>query len=214
MFDLKRFSFFEFVCHAAMWLLHPLAVVPETLLHRRVGERAPGLASVVGLVLMELFSLMAQDSTLLHLIMFLFVTRVIAVVVLSVLARRRGEPWSSRAIGTPWLSTFFPGLPYQAARWCEPFAALVLAMLVKAVNAAAGDYLELSCVAMLAMNALRFAVTYSRYLDAVDEQVAARSAPALVGHPDPAQPNLPWAEGFPVTVLPTADAATESGSVA
>jgi hypothetical protein len=186
----------------------------ETLLHKRVGERAPGLASAVGLAVMELFSLMAQDSTLLHLLMFVFVVRVGAVVLASVLARRRGEPWPSRAIGTPWLCTLFPGLPNAAARWAEPFAALVLAMLVKAVNTAAGDYLELSCVALLAMNALRFAVTYSRYLDAVDEQVAVRPAPALVGNSDPNQPNLPWAEGFPVTAIPAVEVATETLAVA
>jgi hypothetical protein len=212
--DIRRLPVFELVCHVAMWLLRPLAVPIETLLHRCVGERACGLAGVVGLVLMELFSLMAQDSTMLHLLMFVFVLRVIVVIALSVLARWRGEPWSSRAIGTPWLCTLFPGLPNTAARWAEPFAALVLAMLVKAINTAAGDYLELSSVAMLAMNALRFAVTYSRYLDAVDEQIAVRSVPALVGNADPNQPNLPWSEGFPVTAIPVAEAATECLSVA
>jgi hypothetical protein len=210
--DFKRLSVFELVCHLAMWLLRPLAVPLETLLHRRVGERAPGLASLVGLAVMELFSLMAQDSTMLHLLMLVFVARVVAVVALSAIARGRGEPWATRAIGTPWLSTFFPGLPGPAARWAEPFAALALAMLVKAINTAAGDYLELSCVALLAMNALRFAVTYSRYLDIVDEQVAARSTPALAGNADADQLNLPWADGFPVT--PAADAATKSLSVA
>jgi hypothetical protein len=210
--DLKRLSIFELVCHLAMWLLRPLAVPLETLIHRRVGERAPGLASLVGLAVMEFFSLMAQDSTMLHLLMFAFVARVISVVALSAIARGRGEPWATRAIGTPWLSTFFPGLPGPAARWAEPFAALALAMLVKAINTAAGDYLELSCVALLAMNALRFAVTYSRYLDVVDEQVAARSTPALTGNAGPDQLDLPWADGFPV--VPAADAATNSLSVA
>jgi len=193
----------EVVSYSLMWLFRPFTAPAESLLHRRVGERTPGFASVVALGLMELFSVMAQDAALMHLLMFALVARVAAVIVLSVLARRRGPPWCSRSTGTPWLCTFFPGLPDAGAQWAEPFALLAAGMAVKTINTAAGDYLALSALALLATTVLRHVVTYSRYLDVIDEQIAVRPVPALASGGDASQAELPWPPGFPVELAPT-----------
>ena len=203
----------EIICHVLMWLLRPLTAPAEVLLHRAVGERFPGVASAVGLMLMEVFGLLADLPSMVHAFMLVVVARIVVVRVLAVLARGQGRPIPSDSSGTPWLCAAFPALPGHVARWAEPFVVLVVGLVAKAVNPALGDYLEFAAVALLATAALRFAVAYGRYLDVVDAEIAARPTPALTGRADADQLDLPW--GFPLTATPAlANAATDALPVA
>jgi hypothetical protein len=190
----------EIFCRFFMWVVRPFTAPMETMLHRRVGERFPGVASVAFLALLGLLSFGPNAPTMPRLLLIALGGRMAAVRVLSVRARRRGDPIPSRSSGEPWLSVAFPCLPQHVARLVEPFALFAMAMAVGQFDEATGGYLVFAAAALLATATFRFMLSYSSYLDAVDAAIVARNetARSLDGRADRNQLNLPWTGGFPV----------------
>ena len=193
-----KVPFFQFFCRAGVWCLRPLAVPVEVLLHRRPGERYPGFAAWVGLMLMLAWCQFgaAGGTGLTHLFMLGVVARLAVLRAVSVAARVRGDAVvPSRDPGEPRLADLFPRVPATLAPWLEPVAVVLASMAVGAVSGSLGDYLFWSGVALLGTHALRAAAARSRRLDEVDAEVARGERPRFVAgrHGASRQLEVPWA---------------------
>ena len=194
-----RFPLYRLLCQFMIGFLRPLTVPVEVLVRRNPGERYPGFAGVVGVLLMAAWAVLTASPTL----ALLDGTAVVAMVVARVRSRARGGPVvHTRFAGEPLLAVVAPGLPPGAVPWVEPAAVIAVGVVLATVlSAPLGDYLACAGSALLATTLVRAAAAYHRRLDQLDAEVERAAAEAR----DASAPDLLFAtpaRGFPLDDVP------------
>jgi hypothetical protein len=168
---IPKFSVYQMFCNVMIWLLRPLTVPIEMIIHFNVGERYPGFSSLIALIGMGTLAEFCppNESFLLYVLMAAFIVRIIVHRIWCIFRRVRGGPIvHSRSPGRPLLQLLIPKLPEMVIQWIEPLVVLLGAAVMAAVNETVGDYLMASGAALLGITIVRATAGYNRVLDTLD----------------------------------------------
>jgi hypothetical protein len=175
---MPKINLFEILCSVVVWVLRPFSIVLEMLCHDEVGERYPGFASGLALLILWAWCFFASDVFPLHVLMLAFVSRLIVHRVMAIRRRVGGGKYiHGRSCGRPLVGNFFPQLSEQLIRWMEPVALLLVSAILCLISFSLGSYLLCAGTAWLGIVIVRALSAYNHVLDLYDADPQAAELP-------------------------------------
>ena len=174
-----QFSVYEAVCNGLIWLIRPLTIPVEMLMHVDVGERYFGFSGLLALILLVACAAWCptEESSLLNLLATVVLARVVVHRILCVRRRWRGEPMvNSRSEGRPLLALYIKRFPEHTIKAVEPVLVMLTAAVIAAINETLGGYLLCSGLGLLAITVVRGNLAYNKRLDSLDAQIEQQGA--------------------------------------